>query len=48
VIVTGALLMFPIEAVTVAVPGVVFPASIETNPADTVIRLELLVVHVAT
>lgn len=38
----------PIEAVTVTVPPVVKPATPETRPADTVARLVLLEVQVAT
>ena len=40
--------MLPIEAVTVTVPPAVKPVSPETRPADTVARLVLLEVHVAT
>jgi hypothetical protein len=42
------LMTLPIEAVTVTVPPLVKPATPETRPADTVARLVLLEVHVAT
>lgn len=42
------LVMLPIEAVTVTVPPVVRPVSPETRPAETVAKLVLLEVHVAT
>jgi len=40
--------MLPIEAVTVTVPPEVMPATAETTPADTVAKLVLLEVQVAT
>jgi hypothetical protein len=48
VIVAGGLVMLPIDAVTCMVPPVARPATISTSPADTVARLVLLEVHVAT
>jgi len=48
VIVATLLTMLPIEAVTVTVPPVVMPGTIETMPADTVARFVLLDVQVAT
>jgi len=42
------LMTLPIEAVTVTAPPLVKPATPETRPADTVARLVLLEVHVAT
>ena len=42
------LVIFPIEAVTVTCPGVVRPDKIVTVPAETVARLVLLEVQVAT
>ena len=47
-IVAALLVMLPIEAVIVTFPPVVKPDTPETRPADTVARLELLEVHVAT
>lgn len=41
-------LMLPIDAVIVTFPPAVKPATPETRPADTVARLVLLEVHVAT
>jgi hypothetical protein len=47
-IVATLLVTLPIEAVTVTVPAIVLPVTIETSPAETVARLVLLDVHVAT
>jgi hypothetical protein len=48
VMVTGGLMMLPIVAVMVTVPPVVIPDTSVTAPADTVARLVLLEVQVAT
>ena len=48
VIVTALLVTLPIAAVMVTVPPVVRPATSKTAPADTVARLVLLEVQVAT
>jgi hypothetical protein len=48
VIVAARLVIFPIEAVTCTVPPVVMPDTIVTSPADTVAKLVLLEVQVAT
>ena len=48
VIVAALLVMLPIEAVMVTVPPVVKPDTPDTRPADTVARLVLLEVQVAT
>jgi hypothetical protein len=48
VIVAGWLIILPTAAVTVMVPPAVIPDTIETVPADTVARLVLLEVQVAT
>jgi hypothetical protein len=47
-IIATLLMMLPTVAVTVTVPPVVKPVSPDTRPADTVARLVLLEVHVAT
>jgi len=46
--VTAGLTMLPIAAVMLTVPAVVLPATIVTVPAETVARLVLLEVQVAT
>lgn len=48
VIVAGLLVVLPMAAVMVTVPLVVLPAAIVTTPAETVARLVLLEVQVAT
>jgi hypothetical protein len=48
VIVAAMLVTLPIDAVTATCPGVVLPVIIVTVPADTVARLVLLEVQVAT
>ncbi|MDQ1389089.1 MAG: hypothetical protein QOF56_2543, partial [Acidobacteriaceae bacterium] len=48
VMVTAGLMMLPIAAVTLTVPAVVLPGTIVTVPAETVARLVLLDVQVAT
>jgi hypothetical protein len=48
VMTTAGLTMLPMAAVMLMVPAVVFPVTIVTVPADTVARLVLLEVQVAT